>query len=76
MSDQIIELAIRTPKPGVNESAFIAAKDAAVKKLVSLNGIGPEREFSPFQTMPQKEVKVFVGMTRLCLAREDHPGDV
>ena len=43
---------------------FILAKNAAVKKLVSINGIGPEREFEPFNTMPKKNSEVFVGMTK------------
>jgi hypothetical protein len=64
MNKEIIELAIRSPKKGVNQSGFEAAKNAAVKKLVSLSGIGPEREFEPFSTVPQKEEKVYVGMTK------------
>ncbi|MCA9981554.1 MAG: hypothetical protein KDD89_11990 [Anaerolineales bacterium] len=63
-TSNIIEIAIRSPKDGVNEADFINAKNAAVSKLVSLDGIGPEREFAPFQTMPQQSKKVFVGMTR------------
>lgn len=64
MSNQIIEIAIRAPKAGIKEVDFIAAKNAAVKSLVSIKGIGPEREFEPFKTMPEKSAKVFVGMTR------------
>ena len=64
MSKPIIELAIRTPKVGVAESDFIRAKNAAVKALVSLKGIGPEREFEPFNTVPAPAGKLFVGMTR------------
>jgi hypothetical protein len=60
----IIELAIRSPKQGMNISDFEMAKNAAVKKLVSLEGIGPEREFEPFSTVPKKDEKVYVGMTR------------
>ena len=64
MKKEIIELAIRSPKIGVNREEFILAKNAAVKKLVSINGIGPEREFEPFNTMPKKNSEVFVGMTK------------
>lgn len=63
MNNQIIEIAIRAPKAGVKEVDFVAAKNAAVKSLVSIKGIGPEREFEPFKTMPEKSAKVFVGMT-------------
>ncbi|MDP4952879.1 MAG: hypothetical protein NWQ53_04485 [Flavobacteriales bacterium] len=64
MNKEIIELAIRSPKKGVLQSDFITAKNNAVKKLVSLNGIGPEREFEPFSTVPEKDEKVYVGMTK------------
>ncbi|MEZ4771990.1 MAG: hypothetical protein R3D00_02330 [Bacteroidia bacterium] len=64
MKKEIIELAIRSPKNGVKQSDFETAKNAAVKKLVSLNGIGPERDFEPFSTVPKKDGKVYVGMTK------------
>jgi hypothetical protein len=64
MSNQIIEIAIRAPKSNIKEADFIAAKNAAVKSLISIKGIGPEREFEPFQIMPEKSAKVFIGMTR------------
>lgn len=64
MGSQIIEVAIRSPKAGVSREDFLAAKDAAVQKLVSLKGIGPEREFRPFLTVPEPTGEVFVGMTR------------
>lgn len=64
MTSEIIELAIRSPKAGVPEAKFVDAKNAAVRTLVSLDGIGPEREFAPIRTMPQHQQKVFVGMTR------------
>ena len=64
MNKEIIELAIRSPKKGVLQSDFETAKNAAVKKLVSLDGIGPEREFEPFSTIPEKDEKVYVGMTK------------
>jgi hypothetical protein len=64
MKKEIIELAIRSPKKGVDQNDFETAKNAAVKKLVSLKGIGPEREFEPFSTVPKKEEKVYVGMTK------------
>lgn len=64
MSTQIIELAIRSPKSNVKESDFVAAKNDAVKKLVSIKGVGPEREFEPFMTRPAKNQNVYVGMTR------------
>jgi hypothetical protein len=64
MKKEIIELAIRSPKKGVNQNDFETAKNAAVKKLVSLKGIGPEREFEPFLTVPKKDEKVSVGMTK------------
>lgn len=64
MNKEIIELAIRSPKKGVLQSDFETAKNAVVKKLVSLDGIGPEREFEPFSTIPEKDEKVYVGMTK------------
>ena len=64
MKKEIIELAIRSPKKGVNQHDFETAKNAAVKKLVILKGIGPEREFEPFSTVPKKDRKVYVGMTK------------
>ena len=64
MSKEIIELAIRSLKNGVVIKDFEAAKNVAVQKLVSINGIGPEREFEPFNTVPNKDQKVYVGMTK------------
>lgn len=64
MGSQIIEVAIRSPRAGVSREDFLAAKTAAVSKLVSLKEIGPEREFKPVTVEPQPEAEVFVGMTR------------
>lgn len=64
MTEEIIELAIRTPKDGVQEAEFIEMKNAAVRTLVSIPGIGPEREFEPFVTIAARSNRVFVGMTR------------
>lgn len=64
MGTEVIELAIRSARAGVSEQEFIAAKDAAVRALVSIPGIGPEREFAPFTTMPAQARRVFVGTTR------------
>ncbi len=64
MGKEIIELAVRSPKNGVTIKDFEAAKNEAVQKLVSINGIGPEREFEPFNTVPNKDQKVYVGMTK------------
>jgi hypothetical protein len=41
MKNEIIELAIRSPKKGVNQHDFETQKNAAVKKLVSLNRLAP-----------------------------------
>ncbi|TAF64969.1 MAG: hypothetical protein EAZ55_09940 [Cytophagales bacterium] len=64
MEKKVIELAIRMAKDTVNEDAFIKAKNDAVAKLVSIRGIGPEREFAPFNTLPEQPSKVYVGMTQ------------
>jgi hypothetical protein len=60
MKKEIIELAIRSPKKGVNQSDFETAKNAAVKKLVSLRGIGPERvslnRLAPFQKKTERSM--------------------
>ncbi len=64
MGKEIIELAIRSPKNGSLLNDFEAAKNAAVRKLVRINGVGPEREFEPFSTVPKKDQKVYVGMTK------------
>ena len=62
MSDQIIELAIRAPKKG-READFARRKDAAVDALLSVPGVGPERAFVAFSTLPPQEPLPHVGMT-------------
>lgn len=64
MSKQIIELAIRTRNPAIDEESFLQMKDTAVHSLVSINGVGPEREFDPLRNIPEQSGKVYIGMTR------------
>lgn len=63
MSDQIIELAIRAPKKG-READFDRRKNAAVDALLSVPGVGPERAFVAFSTLPAQEPLPHVGMTQ------------
>lgn len=61
MTEEIFELAIRSPKG--DEDTFNSIKNETVKKLVSIKGVGPEREF--LQTAKKSSDKnVYVGMTR------------
>lgn len=62
MSDQIIELAIRAPKKG-REEKFAERKTAAVDALLRVPGVGPERSFVAFQTLPPREALPHIGMT-------------
>jgi hypothetical protein len=64
MSKEIVELAIRSPKSGITDKEFVHAKNEAVKNLVRMKGIGPEREFYPFLTVPETNSNVYVGMTK------------
>ncbi len=64
MSKQIIELAIRTRKPTIDKKTFLDMKDTAVRSLVSIKGVGPEREFDPLQNIPEQSSKAYIGMTR------------
>lgn len=64
MSQQIIELAIRSRKQAVDLQTFLTMKDEAVHSLVSINGVGPEREFDPLKNVPEQSEKLYIGMTR------------
>ncbi len=61
MTEEIFELAIRSPKG--DEALFNKAKNETVQKLVSIKGIGPEREFIQNGLKPSDE-NVYAGMTR------------
>ena len=63
MSEQIIELAIRGPRPGQQRS-FDHRKRALVDALLAVPGVGPERAFVAFGTVPEIDAPQHVGMTR------------
>ena len=64
MKNQIIELAIRSHKTTVTTEEFEKMKDIAVKSLVAIKNVGPEREFDPILNIPEYSVKEYIGMTR------------
>ena len=64
MKNQIIELAIRSHKTTVSTEKFETMKDIAVKSLVAIKNVGPEREFNPILNIPEFPVKEYIGMTR------------
>lgn len=63
MSEQIIELAIRGPRPGKQQS-FDDRKRNVVAALLAVPGVGPERSFVAFSTVPEIAAPQHVGMTR------------
>lgn len=63
MPDQIIELAIRGPRPG-QQRLFDQRKREVVDALLAVEGVGPERAFVAFGTVPQSDATQHVGMTR------------
>ena len=64
MKNQIIELAIRSHKTTVSTKEFETMKDIAVKSLVAIKNVGPEREFDPILNIPEYPAKEYIGMTR------------
>lgn len=60
---QVIELAVRTPRPG-RERAFLAARDRAVEALLSVRGVGPERPFDAIEVHPTSLGDAAIGTTR------------
>ncbi len=64
MKNQIIELAIRSHKTTVSTEEFEKMKDIAVKSLVAIKNVGPEREFDPILNIPEYPEKEYIGMTR------------
>ena len=60
----VMEIAIRRVKVG-QDSEFVNARTAFIKRLKDQNGIEKDWEFKSFFTMPEPdETDVFVGMTR------------
>jgi len=74
MKNQIIELAIRSHKTTVTTEEFEKMKDIAVKSLVAIKNVGPEREFDPILNIPDYPVKEYIGMTRYKSMRTVYKG--
>ncbi len=74
MKNQIIELAIRSHKTTVSTEEFETMKDIAVKSLVAIKNVGPEREFDPIINIPEYSEKEYIGTTRYKSMRTVYKG--
>ena len=64
MTEQIIEVAIRSAKPSRSDAEFHTRMDRTVAALLQVDGVGPERAFQAFATEPAQDRSPAVGMTR------------